>query len=93
MRATRKITAEQFMKIYNKAAIIDYAGAYMTIQDDDEDFVFLPNCEGESELLFPKSIIDNGVFVNRFNDMFCFDSAEHDCEWFALHPGALKFEA
>ena len=77
-----KITAEQFLELFNKAAAVDYAGEYMTIQDDEKEFIFLPNWDGGSEVTFPKDIIKNGVFVNAYNDMFRFDS--EDAEWFGL---------
>ena len=84
-----KITAEQFLELYTKATTVDYAGEYMTIQDDEEQFIFLPNWDGGSEVTFPKDIIKNGVFVNFFNDMFRFDS--EDCEWFGMLMG-ISFE-
>ena len=77
-----KITAEQFLELFNKAAAVDYAGEYMTIQDDEKEFIFLPNWDGGSEVTFPKDIIKNGVFVNAYNDMFRFDN--EDAEWFGL---------
>ena len=77
-----KITAEQFLELYNKATAVDYAGEYMTIQDDEEQFIFLPNWDGGSEVTFPKDIIKSGVFVNAYNDMFRFDN--EDAEWFGL---------
>jgi hypothetical protein len=77
-----KITAEQFLDLFSKATAVDYAGEYMTIQDDEEEFIFLPNWDGGSEITFPKDIIKNGVFVNAYNDMFRFDS--EDAEWFGL---------
>ena len=54
----------------------------MTIQDDDDKFIFLHNGNREDNVLFPKSIIEGGVLVNKFNDMFRFN--DENCEWFSL---------
>lgn len=82
MISDTKITGQQFMMLFNKATAVDYAGMYMSIQDDDEKFIFLPICSGESKISFNKEIVKCGVFVNRFRDMFRFDTEE--CEWFGL---------
>jgi hypothetical protein len=78
----RKISAEEFMKLFNKATAVDYAGQYMTIQDDDDDFIFLPNYDEGEIVKFEKDIIALGVWVNSFGDLFRFDTNE--CEWFGM---------
>lgn len=82
MNDTTKITSDQFMSLFNDAVAVDYAGMYMTVQDDEYKFIFLPNCEGVETVEFDKSVINGGVFVNRFGDAFRFDTEE--CEWFCL---------
>ena len=82
MNGVQKISGEAFMKLFKDAAAVDYAGAYMTVQDDDEKFIFLPNVDGEESIEFDLSIVERGVYVNRFGDYFRFDTDE--CEWFGL---------
>lgn len=78
----RFISAEKFMELFRKATAVDYEGFYMTIQDDDDEFIFLHNGNREDNVSFPKSIIEGGVFVNKFNDMFRFN--DENCEWFGM---------
>lgn len=78
----RKISGEEFMKLYNKSTAVDYAGEYKSIQDDDDEFIFLPNYEEGEEISFSKDIANLGVWVNNFGDCFRFDTDE--CEWFGL---------
>lgn len=78
----RLISAEKFMELFNKAIAVDYEGFYMTIQDDDDEFIFLHNGNREDNVSFPKSVIEGGVFVNKFNDMFRFN--DENCEWFSM---------
>jgi hypothetical protein len=82
MNDTTKITSDQFMSLFDNAVAVDYAGMYMTVQDDEDKFIFLPNCGGVEKVEFDKSVINSGVFVNRFGDAFRFDIEE--CEWFSL---------
>ena len=76
------ITKEKFMKLYEQASAVDYAGEYMSIMDDAKFFVFLSNCSKSRDVRFPLSVADGGVEVNRFGDMFRFKT--DDCEWFGL---------
>lgn len=82
MNDVQKISGETFMKLFNNAAAVDYAGAYMSVQEDEEKFIFLPNVDYEGPIEFDLSIVDRGVYVNRFGDCFRFDTDE--CEWFGL---------
>ena len=82
MNDVQKISGEDFMKLFENAAAVDYAGAYMTVQDDDEKFIFLPNGNYDKNVEFDLSIVERGVYVNRFGDYFRFDTDE--CEWFGL---------
>lgn len=81
------ISSDKFMELFNKATAVDYEGYYMSIQDDEDEFIFLHNGNREDNVSFPKSIIKDGVFVNKFNDMFRFN--DDKCEWFGL-LGAIK---
>lgn len=83
-----RISADKFMWLFNKATAIDYAGEYMSIQDDENDFVFLPNIDGAEEIRFNKSIINCGVYATDGLTMFCFDSP--DCEMFSLLTPVTK---
>lgn len=76
------ITKEEFLAIFNKATAVDYAGEYMSIQDDDDDIIFLPNWEGGEEVCFSKEVLNDGVEVNDFGDLFRFKVDE--CEQFGL---------
>ena len=82
MNDVRKISGEDFMKLFKNAAAVDYAGAYMSVQEDDEKFIFLPNVDYEESIEFDLDIVEQGVDVNRFGDWFRFDTDE--CEWFGL---------
>ena len=82
MNDVQKISGEDFMKLFKNAAAVDYAGAYMSVQDDDEKFIFLPNVDYEGPVEFDLSIVERGVYVNRFGDCFRFDTDE--CERFGL---------
>ena len=82
MNGVQKISGEAFMKLFKDAAAVDYAGAYMTVQDDDEKFIFLPNGNYDKTIKFDLDIVERGVYVNRFGDYFRFDTDE--CEWFGL---------
>lgn len=84
----RRIGADEFMRLFNKATAIDYAGNYMSIQDDENDFVFLPNIDGAEEIRFNKSIINSGVYAADGLTMFYFDSP--DCEMFSLLIPTIK---
>ena len=77
-----KISGEEFMKLFNKATAVDYAGQYMSVQDDEDDFIFLPNYDEGEEVSFSRDIVDLGVWVNSYGDVFRFDTDE--CEWFGL---------
>lgn len=78
----KTITKEEFLAIFNKATAVDYAGEYMSIQDDDDDFIFLPNWDGGEEVRFSKEVLNDGVEVNGFGDLFRFKVDE--CEQFGL---------
>ena len=82
MNDVQKISGEDFMKLFKNAAAVDYAGAYMSVQEDDEKFIFLPNVDYEEPIEFDLDIVERGVYVNRFGDSFRFDTDE--CEWFGL---------
>lgn len=82
MNDVQKISGEAFMELFKNVAAVDYAGAYMTVQDDDKKFIFLPNVDYEGPIEFDLSIVEKGVYVNRFGDHFRFDTDE--CEWFGL---------
>ena len=82
MNDVRKISGEDFMKLFKNAAAVDYAGAYMSVQEGDEQFIFLPNVDYEEPIEFDLDIVERGVYVKRFGDCFRFDTDE--CEWFGL---------
>lgn len=82
MNDVQKISGEDFMKLFKNATAVDYAGAYMSVQDDEEKFIFLPNADYEGPIEFDLDIVKRGVYVNRFGDCFRFDIDE--CEWFGL---------
>lgn len=82
MNDVQKISGEAFMELFKNAVAVDYAGAYMSVQEDDEKFIFLPNVDYEGPIEFDLSIVERGVYVNRFGDCFRFDTDE--CEWFGL---------
>ena len=82
MNDVQKISGEDFMKLFKNAVTVDYAGAYMSVQEDDEKFIFLPNVDYEGPIEFDLDIVERGVYVNRFGDYFRFDTDE--CEWFGL---------
>lgn len=74
------ITKEKFMELYQQATAVDYAGEYMSIMDDAKFFIFIAN--HSRDVRFPLSVVDGGVEVNRFGDMFRFKT--DSCEWFGL---------
>ena len=82
MNDVQKISGEDFMKLFKDATAVDYAGAYMSVQEDDEKFIFLPNVEDEEAIEFDLDIVERGVYVNRFGNCFRFDTDE--CDWFGL---------
>jgi hypothetical protein len=82
MNDVQKISGEDFMKLFKNATAVDYAGAYMSVQEDDEQFIFLPNVDYEEPIEFDLDIIKRGVYVNRFGDCFRFDTDK--CDWFGL---------
>ena len=82
MNDVQKISGEDFMKLFKNATAVDYAGAYMSVQEDDDSFIFLPNVEDEETIEFDLDIVERGVYVNRFGNCFRFDTDE--CEWFGL---------
>lgn len=82
MDDVQKISGEVFMKLFENATAVDYAGAYMSVQEDDEQFIFLPNVDYEEPIEFDLDIVERGVYVNRFGNSFRFDTDE--CEWFGL---------
>ena len=82
MNDVRKISGEDFMKLFKNATAVDYAGAYLSVLDDDEQFIFVPNVDYEEPIEFDLDIVERGVDVNRFGDCFRFDTDE--CEWFGL---------
>ena len=82
MNDVQKISGEDFMNLFKNATAVDYAGAYMSVQEDDEKFIFLPNVDYEGPIEFDLDIVERGVYVNRFGDCFRFDTDE--CEWFGL---------
>ena len=82
MNDVQKISGEAFMKLFKDATAVDYAGVYMSVQDDDGELIFLPNVEDEEPIEFDLDIVERGVYVNRFGNCFRFDTDE--CEWFSL---------
>ena len=82
MNGVQKISGEAFMKLFKDATAVDYDGTYMSVQDDDDELIFLPNVEDEEPIEFDLDIVERGVYVNRFGNCFRFDTDE--CEWFSL---------
>ena len=82
MNDVQKISGEDFMKLFKNVTAVDYDGAYMSVQEDDEKFIFLPNVEDEEPIEFDLDIVERGVYVNHFGNCFRFDTDE--CEWFSL---------
>lgn len=82
MNNVQKISGEAFMELFKDASAVDYAGQYMSVQDDDEEIIFVPNVEDEESIEFNLSIIERGVYVSRFGNCFRFDTDE--CEWFSM---------
>ena len=82
MNGVQKISGDDFMKLFKNATAVDYDGAYMSVQEDDEKFIFLPNVEDEEPIEFDLDIVERGVYINRFGNCFRFDTDA--CEWFSL---------
>ena len=82
MNDVQKITGEDFMKLFKNATAVNYDGVYMSVEEDDEKFIFLSNVEDEELVEFNLDIVERGVYVNRFGNCFRFDTDK--CEWFSL---------